>query len=129
MQNNRMAVVGIGATGTVLAGALLSKYPETFLIGRKPDLGQMLGSKGIHISGEINCDVAVQNYSRQIGDLKVFKPSLIFLTMKTFHLEDVLENLREVFEPGMKIIACQNGLGPEDLVAENSAGNPSCECH
>jgi len=118
VNNNRMAVVGVGATGTVLAGTLLSKYPETFLIGRKPDLGQMLGSKGIHISGEINCDAAVQNYSSQIGDLKEFKPSLIFLTMKTFHLEDVLENLREVFEPGMKIIACQNGLGPEDLVAE-----------
>jgi len=53
VQNNRMAVVGIGATGTVLAGALLSKYPETFLIGRKPDLGKTLNSRGIHVSGEI----------------------------------------------------------------------------
>ncbi len=118
MQDNRMAVVGIGATGTVLAGALLSKYPETFLIGRKPDLGQVLVSNGIHVSGEIARKVAVKNYSSHIGDLKDFKPSLIFLTTKTFHLETVLENLQEVFEPGMKIIACQNGLGLEDLVAE-----------
>jgi 2-dehydropantoate 2-reductase len=117
MQDSRMAVVGIGATGTVLAAVLLSKYPETFLIGRKPDLGQVLGSKGIHVSGEIACKVAVKNYSCQIGDLKDFKPSCIFLTTKTFHLEQVLENLQVVFTPGMKLIACQNGLGPEDLVA------------
>jgi 2-dehydropantoate 2-reductase len=118
MQDYRMAVVGIGATGTVLAGALLSKHPETFLIGRKPDLGQTLGSKGIQVSGEISCNVAVKNYSSQIEDLKDFRPTLIFLTTKTFHLEQVLEDLQEVFESGMKIIACQNGLGPEDLVAD-----------
>ena len=118
VSNNRMAVVGIGSTGTVLAGALLSQYPETFLIGRRPELAETLGSKGIQVSGEINCNVAVKNYSSRIGDLKDFKPSLIFLTTKTFHLEPILENLRKVFEPGMKIIACQNGLGPEDLVAE-----------
>jgi 2-dehydropantoate 2-reductase len=118
MQENRMAVVGIGATGTVLAAVLLSRYPETFLIGRKPDLGQVLASKGIHVSGEIACKVAVKNHSSHIGDLKAFRPSCIFLTTKTFHLEQVLENLETVFEPEMKIIACQNGLGPEDLVAE-----------
>jgi len=118
VNNNHMAVVGVGATGTVLAGTLLGKYPETFLIGRKPELGKTLGSKGIQVSGEIACKAAVKNYSNNVGDLKDFKPSLIFLTTKTFHLEPILENLREVFEPGMKIIACQNGLGPEDLVAE-----------
>jgi len=62
--------------------------------------------------------VAVKNYSSQIGDLKEFRPSSIFLTTKTFHLEQVLDNLRAVFEPGMKIVASQNGLGPEDLVAD-----------
>jgi len=112
MHDNRMAVIGIGATGTVLAAVLLSKYPDTFLIGRKP------GLKGIHVSGEISCKTTVKNYSGQIEALKDFKPSSIFLTTKTFHLEKVLNDLRAVFEPGMKIIACQNGLGPEDLVAD-----------
>lgn len=118
MKNHRMAVIGIGATGTVLAAVLLSKYPDTFLIGRTPDLTKTLGLKGITVSGEITCKVAVKNYSSQIGDLKDFRPSSIFLTTKTFHLAQVLDNLRAVFEPGMKIIASQNGLGPEDLVAD-----------
>jgi 2-dehydropantoate 2-reductase len=118
MSEQRLAVIGIGATGTVLAAALLRKLPDTFLVGRSPDLGKTLQSKGIQISGEINCNVPVQHYSSQIADLKEFRPSAVFLTTKTFHLEKVLNDLGAVFVPGMKIVACQNGLGPEDLVAD-----------
>jgi 2-dehydropantoate 2-reductase len=118
MQDSQIAVVGIGATGTVLAAALLSKHPDTILVGRSANTGKTLEQSGIRVSGEINIKAAVKYYSGQIRDLKDFKPSVIFLTTKTFHLENVLESLQEVFEPGMKIVACQNGLGPEDLVAD-----------
>jgi ketopantoate reductase len=56
-----MAVVGIGATGSVLAAALLGKFPDTFLIGRSPDLDETLKTKGLRISGEITCNVPVDN--------------------------------------------------------------------
>jgi 2-dehydropantoate 2-reductase len=103
---------------TKAKAVLLRKYPDTFLIGSTPDLGEKLGLKGIHVTGEISFKATVKNYSSQIEALKDFRPSSIFLTTKTFHLENVLDNLQTVFEPGMKIIACQNGLGPEDLVAD-----------
>jgi 2-dehydropantoate 2-reductase len=118
MTEHQMAVVGIGATGTVLAAFLLRQYPDTVLIGRSESQGDKLLSKGIQVSGEITCKSDVKIYSSQITDLKQFRPSAIFITTKTFHLDNVLDNLQAVFEPGMKIIACQNGLGPEDLVAE-----------
>ena len=113
-----MAVIGLGATGTVLAAALSRKLPDTFLVGRSPDLGKTLQSKGLLVSGEITRNVPVNNYSSNIADLKKFRPTAIFLTTKAFHLEQVLDDLGDVFVPGMKIIACQNGLGPEDLVAD-----------
>ena len=118
MQDHRMAVIGIGATGTVLAAALLSRYPDTFLIGRTPNLGEKLRLNGINVSGEITYKVAVKNYSSQIEDLKDFSPSAIFLATKTFHLEQLLDRLQKVVEPGIKIVATQNGLGPEDLIAD-----------
>lgn len=118
MQDSRMAVVGIGATGTVLAAALLSRYPDTMLIGRKPNLGEELRLNGINVSGEIAYNVAVKNYSSQIEDLKNFGPSAIFVATKTFNLEQILDRLQKVVEPGIKIISTQNGLGPEDLIAD-----------
>jgi ketopantoate reductase len=105
MQNHRMAVVGIGATGTVLAAALLSRYPDTMLIGRTPNLGEELRLNGINVSGEIAYKVTVKNYSSQIEDLKDFNPSAIFLATKTFHLEQILNRLQKV--AGIPLSECR----------------------
>jgi len=117
MEKHRMAVVGIGATGSVLAAALLSKYPETVLVGRKPDLGNQLKEKGIAITGVIDYHVPVNNYSSNIEELKGLDPDIIFLCTKTFHLGLVLEKLQDILLPSTKIISTQNGLGAEDLIA------------
>jgi 2-dehydropantoate 2-reductase len=118
MKDQRMAVVGIGATGTILAGALLSRHPETFLVEQKREVAESLGQKGIHVSGALSYRVAVKNCSMDLKDLNDFKPASIFLCCKTFHLDSVLEKLRDVVKPQMKIISTQNGLGPEDLIAD-----------
>ena len=75
MKDMKTAIIGIGATGSVLAAALLTKFPDTFLIGRRPELGHTLRQKGINISGEINLQAAARNYSDQIGDLRDFSPA------------------------------------------------------
>ena len=118
MQGLKIAIVGIGATGSVLAAAILSKYPEAVLVVRNPDYGNALRKKGIRISGIINSRTAVQNVVPRIEALKAFKPSLIFLATKTFHLERVLKELSGVYGPGTKIVSTQNGLGTEDFVAD-----------
>ena len=118
MGSDRIAVVGIGATGTILAAALLNKYPQTVLVGRDPNVGRALLSEGIRVSGAINCHTSVQNYITQVNKLNDFRPDLIFLAVKTFHLESILRELKDVFRPGMMLISTQNGLGPEDFIAD-----------
>ena len=115
---DRIAVVGIGATGSILAAALLKKHPETVLVGRDPEVGQVLLSRGIRVSGAINCQTSVQNYITQIKKLNDYHPDLIFLATKTFHLAPILRELKEVLRPGMMLISTQNGLGPEDFIAD-----------
>ena len=118
MKRRNIAVVGVGATGTVLAAALLGKYPETVLVGRNPGAGTLLTAQGLRVSGVINFELPVNNYISQIRELNNFSPDLIFLATKTFHLEDVLKELEYVYRPGTKIISTQNGLGTEDLIAD-----------
>jgi 2-dehydropantoate 2-reductase len=109
--------VGVGATGTVLAASLLGKYPETVLVGRNPGAGTRLTEQGLLVSGVINFELPVNNYISQIRELKKFNFDLIFITTKTFHLQQVLTELEDVYRPGLKIISTQNGLGTEDLIA------------
>ena len=118
MEQHKIAVVGVGATGTVLAAALLDKHPETVLVGRNPGAAEAFASEGVRVSGVIKRHSPVKNYISLIEDLKNFDPDLIFLTTKTFHLERVLKVLADVYRPGLKIISTQNGLGTEDLIAD-----------
>ena len=118
MGQPRMAIVGVGATGTVLAAAIIAQYPETVLVGRNPGAGEMLLSKGLRVSGAISYQTPVKNFVSQIKQLNRSKPDLIFLATKTFHLDQILKDLEDVYRPGIKIISTQNGLGTEDLIAD-----------
>jgi 2-dehydropantoate 2-reductase len=119
MKNGRIAVVGIGATGATLAAALLSKEPETILVDPAPGMGEALLEKGITISGAISYSAApVRFFHDRISDIKKYNPCLIFISTKTFALPHVLDELGGVFKPGTKIVSTHNGLGTEDLIAE-----------
>jgi len=112
----RMAVIGIGATGAVLAAALLNRDPETMLVAR-PGLRDKIRENGITISGELNYHVPVRNVFQQISELKERDPDIIFISTKTFHLPEVVNALKGVFRPGIKIVSAHNGLGAEDVIA------------
>jgi 2-dehydropantoate 2-reductase len=119
MSDTKMAVVGIGATGSVLASALLVRNPETILIDPAPGLGETLLEDGINISGALSyTSVPVKFYHHRISSLRKHNPNLIFISTKTFHLPQVLKDLEGVVQPGTKIISTHNGLGPEDLIAD-----------
>ena len=118
MKKHRIAIVGLGATGTVLAAALLRKDPKTILVDRSHGMGETLLKKGIRVSGELSYFVPVENYCGSIQDLGQYSPNLIFISTKTCDLARVLDEFAAVFKPGTKIISTHNGLGTEDLIAE-----------
>jgi len=118
MKLPKIAVIGLGATGTVLAAALLGKYPETVLVGRKTGPGEDLRNTGLTVSGSMSLQAQVKNFCTRIDQLGDYEPDIIFLAAKTFHLQRILEDLKPVFRPGNKIVGTQNGLGVEDLIAD-----------
>lgn len=118
MADLRIAVAGIGATGSVLAAALISTGREIILFDPRPGLGDELRKNGINISGEISYRVPVHHFVARSVDMKDFNPNFIFLSTKTFQLTRLLDELKVVIKPGTKIVSTQNGLGTEDLIAE-----------
>jgi len=118
MSDLRIAIVGVGATGSVLAAALLSKDPEIVLVDPRPGLRRELQERGITASGAVAYQVPVKNFFSRVFDIKDLEPNLVFLSTKTFHLTQVLDELQGVYRPGTKIVSTHNGLGTEDLIAE-----------
>ena len=118
MEKFRIAIVGLGATGTVLAAAILSRDPETILVGRSSKIGKTILKDGIKVSGEISYSVPVKNYCTSIQDLERYNPNLIFISTKTSDLGRVIDELAMVCKPETKIVSTHNGLGTEDLIAD-----------
>jgi ketopantoate reductase len=61
MKTDRIAIVGLGATGTVLAAALLRNDPNTILVGRSNDMGKTLVKEGIRVSGALSYLAPIKN--------------------------------------------------------------------
>jgi 2-dehydropantoate 2-reductase len=118
MDDLRIAVVGIGATGAVLSAALLKNVPQTILVDPRPDLAREIKENGIRISGQVACRAPVRHFFDRMEKTKHLEPNLIFVSTKTFHLPEVLKDLQGLFERVTKIVSTHNGLGTEDCIAD-----------
>jgi len=97
---------------------LLSKQPDTVLVVPRQTLREKLLTAGLQVSGSLSYRTTVQHAVATIAHLKTMAPDVIFLCTKTFNLIDVLEEIANIFQPGMKIVSTHNGLGTEDVIAD-----------
>lgn len=119
MEKVKYAVIGIGATGTVLAAALISSgHSNTVLVGTGKSPAEKILKNGLSVSGALKYKTPAVIFINDISGLKDFNPQIVFITTKTFHLSGVLTSMEKISNPDMKIVSCHNGLGPEDIITE-----------
>lgn len=114
----RPAVIGLGGTGQALAAAVLRGAPEALLVVTREAGREQLLREGLEVSGALAMRSEVRNAAASIAALDDFRPDLVFLATKTFHLARVVEDLAGLAWQGFDVVSCHNGLGPEDFVAE-----------
>ncbi len=113
-----MAVLGIGATGTVLAAALLAENKDVVLVGRNSEAGERILRDGISVTGAFSGSAKVTSFYTSLLDVPEPLPEVIFIATKTFSLNSVLDDVARIWRPGMVLVSTHNGLGPEDLIAD-----------
>ena len=119
MTELRPAVIGIGATGTVLAAALLDKMPGTTMVVPSPEKFQKIKDEGLTVTGALNFKVPVKNLLSDLSELGGSGVNLIFICTKAFGLNELLEKLAISLPVNETlVVSCHNGLGTEEAVAE-----------
>jgi 2-dehydropantoate 2-reductase len=108
----RIAVIGAGAIGCLLAGYLKLKGEDVCLVGRGDSL-KAINLNGLEISG------ARGNFNIPIPALaKLSIPvDLLVLATKTGDIQGALRDNLE-FTRGVKVICTQNGVAAENLAAK-----------
>jgi len=107
----RIAVIGAGAIGNLVAGYLKLKGEDVYLVGRGEAV-EAISRNGLSISGvRGNFKVDISIY-----DMLVSKPDLLILATKTQDIEEALKNNLSLIKDSI-ILTTQNGLSAERIAA------------
>src|SRR3990167_3108548 len=108
----KIAVIGAGAIGNLVAGYLKLKAEDVSLVGHNDSVGA-IKEKGLQISGvrnDFNIQIDVSERLNRNSDL-------VILATKTQDVEGaVKENLK--FIEGASILTTQNGIRADSIVAK-----------
>lgn len=108
----RIAVIGAGAIGSLVAGYLKLKDNNVTLIGRSESV-KIIKEKGLAVSGvRGNIEVAIN-----AADKLDFIPELAILATKTQDIASALKENKKVLQ-AKEILTMQNGVQADEITAE-----------
>ena len=121
-ESMRFGIVGIGPIGGLLAAHLIKAGHQVTLIDIAHDRLKVMKEQGLQVfdpreqmAGDFT--VTPQFICTGLGQL-TDEVDILLIAVKTYILERLMPELKEVHTPGMKVISYQNGLDCEELLAE-----------
>ncbi len=110
----KIAVIGAGAIGSLLAGYLKLNGEEVSLVGHS-DSVKAIQENGLEITG-IRGNFRINKI--EISEKLNFNPDLLILATKTQDIETALEDNLNYISAKTAIVTTQNGVSAEDIVAK-----------
>jgi len=112
----KICMLGSGALGSVIGGALIEAGFEVYLVRRSPELVQIMNSEGLKLR-EGGADRIVK--VRAVTDCHGIGPvDLVIVLVKAYDTREAMEHARPIIGDRTVVLSLQNGLGAEDIIAE-----------
>jgi 2-dehydropantoate 2-reductase len=113
----KIAVLGGGSLGLLLAGRLAASGCECMLWTRSPKQANLLNTQGLTLEDQAEqTSIQVNIHAVPILDVKPFKEGPVLLTVKQTALTPVfLERLAVIIPDGGTLVLFQNGIGHVEL--------------
>lgn len=117
----KIAIVGPGAVGSLLAALLTKSKQEVHLIDRNLERARKINQEGIKlegIAGEFTAKVNVTVEPKELGIR-----DLIIICVKSYHTEEAIKNVKDLIGEESQVLTLQNGVGNvqilNDVVGED----------
>jgi 2-dehydropantoate 2-reductase len=106
----KIAVVGPGALGCLIAGSLKAKTGEDVrLLDNSPERARKISQDGINIegvSGSHSVKVEATADAKSIG-----KTDLVIICVKSYSTEDACKDIKDIVSDDTSVLTLQNGIG------------------
>lgn len=118
MTQSKVGIIGAGPVGSILAVYLRRAGYEVHLVEINPDLVSAIRRDGLTLEGAEALHADVPDVTSSISDLHDRNLEYVFISIKTIDLDKISDQLRG-FDPNTtSLINLQNGIDPEEVVAE-----------
>ncbi len=120
MEKLKVGVIGIGPVGGIMAAHLEKAGHDVTIVDILKAHMDEIKKNGLSVTGvkDMNVKFPVKNICYGIDEISDKKIDYLFISVKASVLPQILPILKPVVKPGMTIIALQNGLDNEDLIAD-----------
>jgi 2-dehydropantoate 2-reductase len=105
----RIAIVGPGALGCLIAGFLKARTKEEiWLIDKSPERAKRIRANGIRVEGmsSVSASIDISANPKEVGVC-----DLIFICVKSYSTEDACKEIRDLVGEKTFILTLQNGIG------------------
>lgn len=112
----KIAVLGAGALGCAIGGALAEAGNDVVLINRNAAHVEAICAQGLrmrHAVGERSIRVRAETDCSALGPV-----DLVIVLVKSFHTQQAIRAAAPLIGAGTVVLSLQNGLGHEDILAE-----------
>ncbi len=116
---NKIAIVGAGPVGCVLAASFSRAGHEVILCDVLQELLEPALDPGIRIEGALEFSGRVASTICSVDVLAEDPPELIFITTKATALPLIASAMQNFHRPGMHVVSWQNGLDTERVLADH----------
>jgi len=116
---DRIAVIGAGPVGCVLAASFANAGHEVTLCDLDENLLNPARDPGIRIEGALNVSGRVAHTIPSVDALADDPPQLIFVTTKATALPLIASAIQAFHRPGIHVVSWQNGLDTERVLADH----------
>ena len=112
----KIAIIGPGALGTLLAANLARAKNEVWLLDNDAKRAKGLSTDGIRLEGLSG------NYRTKINATadpkEIEKPDAIFVCVKSYDTENALKNIKNLLSEKTYVVSLQDGLGNLQMINE-----------
>ncbi len=116
---NKIAIIGAGPVGCVLAASIANAGHEVVLCDLVKELLVPAMDPGIRIEGAIEVSSRVAHTITSLDELADDPPELIFVTSKATALPLIASAMQSFHRPGVYVVSWQNGLDTEQVLADH----------
>jgi 2-dehydropantoate 2-reductase len=113
-----VAVIGGGPVGSIVAAHLASVGREVLVVEPNEQRREHLRRQGVAVTGRASIPSQKPVLLSSVDSLSHTKLEALFICTKAWALKTLLPKMAAVIDPNTPIISFQNGIGPEEEVAE-----------